>query len=98
VLASRRLFSGDHDDTPPVSLIAILSPRTGTITAPNQVIVQGVSSNPTTIWKVSLSIKGVTYTACSNRVLQKLKELDFVGEFAVNFVQINAVVELFDKD
>jgi hypothetical protein len=42
VLASRRPFSGDHhDDIPPVSLRAILSPRTGTITAPNQVIVQG---------------------------------------------------------
>jgi hypothetical protein len=34
-----------------VSLRAILSPRTGTITAPNQVIVQGVSLNPTTIYK-----------------------------------------------
>jgi hypothetical protein len=47
---SRRLSSSDHDDdTPLQSLRAILSPRTGTITAPNQVIVQGVPLNPTTV-------------------------------------------------
>jgi hypothetical protein len=47
VLASRRLFSGHHDETPPVS--SRLSPRTGTIAAPSQVIVQGVPLNPATI-------------------------------------------------
>jgi hypothetical protein len=46
VLASRRPSSDHHDDTPPVSLRAILSPRTGTIAAPNQVIVQGGATRP----------------------------------------------------